>query len=707
MGKLNDKIASLKAFFKGWLTDVRTFCKQYNIPLLLIHLAMSAGLIIISESLYRRSIFKTLSWFLGHPVLMLMNFAVVLMIIATGHLLFRRAFITTSAVLVVGLLLSAINAGKYALRNVPLTPDDALLVKEVWALRSEIINRQVVIYMAVGVVFILFIMWCTYKAYSRISNAYAVQINMTLLVMCVLLLGIGQTMFNNTLSLEKTGFFYSLTNMTRGGKEIPETVQTQSYTQLYDDILAYDEKEVEPSNEAKIKPNVIIIMSEAFWDIHKMGVTFSENPVPYFENLRKESAYGELYVPVMGGGTVNTEFEVLTGMTLKNYSNDWYMVYPNEIKAPYPSLASIFRNQGYTSVGLHPYMSWYYNRYEAYKHFGFNTFKSLEFMGDTDKFGSFTKDQVTFDEILSLIKDTASPLFNYTVTMQNHGPYGDARFSNDERTLSLQTPMSDEATYLVNNYAQGLYYSDKALENFIEALREIEEPTMVIFFGDHLPMLGEDFLAYRESGYIGDEDASEVYENLDMMTVPFIAWRNDREEVQAYPVMNASFLTTKILEWADADIPNYLKAVEMISERMPIMTHGYAIDSEDNKVDVDNYAYQLSMAEYLEIKTQLLDVDGLLNTDKWLVYDNSVYNTGLQSMTISETRKSSDGTGIEGGAFVPEMTVLVNDESVSFNFVDSNEVTITQVLEHEDTVQVIVSDPKGDVVTASNIYKMP
>jgi len=707
MGKLSERTIALKRIFKRLVKAFDVYSKQVNIPLLCTHLAMGFGLVVISESMYRRSIIKTLSWIVFHPLFMLMNLAIVIAVIAIGHLIVKRAYKVSALAVVAGLVLSAINAGKYALRSVPLTPDDALLIKEVWALKGEIINKQIILYMIVGVLLIGVVVYGIYKAYDHIRTDRRGLTNGCLLVVSILLLAMGQSFFSSNISLEKTGFFYSLSNMTRRGNNIPEDIQIQARTQVHDDIMAYGQKTSENPVASDVKPNVIVIMSEAFWDINKMGIEFTENPVPYFEKLREESIYGELYVPVVGGGTVNTEFEVMTGMTLKNYCNDWYMVYPNEIKTPYPSLASIFRNQGYESIGLHPYMSWYYNRYEVYKHFGFDTFKSLEFMGDTEKFGGFTKDQVTFDEILSLIKTTDKPLFNYTVTIQNHGPFGDVRFANDERTLSLKTPMSDSATYLINNYIQGLYYSDKAFENFIETLRTLDEPTIVVFFGDHLPMLGEDFLAYRECGYIGNEEASEVYENLDMMTVPYLVWRNDQQLCLKTPTMNASFLTPKILEWANVAVPDYLKAVAMMSERTPIMTHRYVIDAENQKNDFENYAYLLSRAEYEQIKKHLLDSDGLFDTDKWLITDNVDYNAALQSMTISETETSSEGTAIKGGAFVPEVTVLVNDTPVTCDYVDSKEIVIEEALDSKDTVQVIVSGPQGKLLTSSNIYKIP
>jgi hypothetical protein len=375
------------------------------------------------------------------------------------------------------------------------------------------------------------------------------------------------------------------------------------------------------------------------------------------------------------------------------------MVYPNEIKSTYPSLASIYRNQGYTSVALHPYLSWYYNRYEVYQHFGFDTFESIEFLNETEKYGSFTKDAETFDEILRLIDETEAPLFNYTVTIQNHGPYGDDRFDTSPRTVSMTTDLGDEANYYVNNYIQGLYYSDQALETFIEALRTCGEPTMVVFFGDHLPMLGNDYLAYRQSGYIQDQTDGEIQADLKMMSVPFIAWKNYDQTSREIPVMNASFLTSKILAWSGAALPDYLKAVSEMSKRTPIIMRGYALDSEGNYIDRDSYGYLLSRGEY-----QLLS-ESLPRETAWMVADNSTYNQTLNNITISNAMASDDGMLIEGSSFTPDMVLLVNQVETDYDYVSEGELVADIAAVGSVELQLIENSQQGSASEVSNIYR--
>ena len=126
------------------------------------------------------------------------------------------------------------------------------------------------------------------------------------------------------------------------------------------------------------KPNVIFVMSEAFWDPTLLtNVTFSEDPVPTIHRLQKESSTGYLLSPQFGGGTSNVEFEVLTGNSM-SFLPGGSIPYQQYISKPIPSLASYFADQGYKSMGIHSYEGWFWDRNKVYKELGFESFKSSE-----------------------------------------------------------------------------------------------------------------------------------------------------------------------------------------------------------------------------------------------------------------------------------------------------------------------------------------
>ena len=670
---------------------------------LALDLILTVSIVFAIEAMYRRHLSDTIGWLFSHLFLFSLNVATVLAILLLLQTITKNKYLGAILVFDLGLILGGLNAQKYALRNVPITLDDALLLNEVWALRDKLVNSRILVFIGFGLVVLGLVSYGLYRLYKRFSDQTDRVISSASLLLCIGILLIGQQVNDSDLGVDQSGFLYSLSNITRVKPIATPELVLEASDQIQEDIINYVNDEAFTASD--VKPNVIVIMSEAFWDINKMGLKLKENPVPYFESLRNESIYGELYVPVVGGGTANTEFEVMTGMTVKNFSNDWFMAYPNEMKMPFPSLASIYRTQGYKSIALHPYMSWYYNRYDVYKNFGFDDFISLEYLGETDKFGSYTKDEFTFNKLLDLIETTEEPLFNYTVTMQNHGPYGDARFTDSERTLPLVDSLSPDANYFINNYIQGINYSDQALEMFIENLRNIDEPTMVVLFGDHLPMLGNDYLAYRDSGYIGDETSEALQEDLRIMSVPFIAWRNYSDESIKMSVMNASYLTPKIIEWSGAEIPDYLKAVSMLSDRLPVLMRTYALDINGDKILKDSEQYQKNRAIYAQIYQDLKVGNTTLNEAEWTIAENVSYNKDISDMVISSVEVDQNQMLLRGSDFKEDMILLINHEAHDYNFISEDEVAVDAKLETEAELQFVIKDTAGETTSVSNIYK--
>ena len=356
---------------------------------------------------------------------------------------------------------------------------------------------------------------------------------------------------------------------------------------------------MEEVSDPVFKPNVIVIMSEAFWDVNKLGVSFSKNPIPFFDRLRKESIHGDLFVPVFGGGTANSEFEVLTGMTLKNYPSDWYVVYRDALDLPTPSLASIFSELGYETLALHPYYPWYYRRNEVYPLLGFNHFISIEDILEPPMVGPFVSDGYVTDQLIEMIESNDKPIFNFTVTMQNHGPYNDNRFQDDpNRSIEVLDSLSDDVKQMIETYAQGLYYSDAELKRLVTYLRHSKEPTVLMFFGDHLPMLGDDYLAYRETGYLSDQTADVLKDDPVVMSVPYVLWANYPFEPEAKPLMNASFITPQILHMAKVPLPAYLGAVELLSNEAPLIQRTGYFDEFGVFHNADSENYQRIRAFY-------------------------------------------------------------------------------------------------------------
>lgn len=269
-------------------------------------------------------------------------------------------------------------------------------------------------------------------------------------------------------------------------------------------------------------PNVVVVLSESFVNGDWLGqyVHLTRELTPFFDELCAGCLSGNLYVPKLGGGTSETEFEVLTGVRSAYGVNPYAMGLP-----PMNSLASILRAQGYEASALHWYYGVYYNRYNNLRMLGFDSFRTLDTVERAfEHVGLYVSDREHYDAILRQMADTPGRDFVFCLTMQNHGGYA---YDDFRLSLGADTPftdeLSEETARIVANYCYLLGQSDAALRDFIAALEALDEPVVLAFFGDHIPPLG-----------------AEVYEELGVETsgllghlTPYFIWSNQGNEPQA------------------------------------------------------------------------------------------------------------------------------------------------------------------------------
>jgi phosphoglycerol transferase MdoB-like AlkP superfamily enzyme len=299
----------------------------------------------------------------------------------------------------------------------------------------------------------------------------------------------------------------------------------------------------------KDKPNVIIIMSEAFWDPTVMkNVQFNKDPLPHFHQLSNQFSSGTVYTPVYGGSTSNTEFEVLTGMT-NQFLPAGSIPYRSFIKKPLPALPNILRSQGYETTAIHIYHNWFYDRNNVYRLLGFNRFISLEFFPKPVKDMMYYRDNEVTDEILKQIKANDKPNFIFAVTMQNHGPYRtDAKkFYATMKARAKGKALSPSAKNILEFYADNLVEIDKELKKLVSGLEKSKEKSIVVYFGDHLPLLGENYQVYQEANYFHDDQSYQDY--LKMYQTPLLIWNNYGEKQEEIH-LSSSFIGPYILDMA-------------------------------------------------------------------------------------------------------------------------------------------------------------
>ena len=339
------------------------------------------------------------------------------------------------------------------------------------------------------------------------------------------------------------------------------------------------------------QPNIIVVMSESYCDFENIRpINPSEPVMPYFDELRASdrTLSGNLLIPVFGGGSCNTEFEYLTGGSMI-FFRDSSIPYLLHFRKPVHGLPDLLSQQGYRSVAIHPYLRSFWNRQSVYPAMGFDDFISLEDFPESDPLPNFVSDQVNFEQIVGQLesKDPHERLFIFSVTMQNHFPYYSTDENHSKLNYHIKLPEFADAES-VELYLSMIRESDDALRYLVAYLEQMDEPTMLVFFGDHLPGNNYWFNSFYEALFgktIADLDLEETRK---MYETPYLIWANyGLPETEVISLMSPNFLALLTLDLAGIERSPYFdyiasinETIEAVSTSMLVMKNGRSYDRD-------------------------------------------------------------------------------------------------------------------------------
>ncbi|MEO8011499.1 MAG: LTA synthase family protein, partial [Dokdonella sp.] len=171
-----------------------------------------------------------------------------------------------------------------------------------------------------------------------------------------------------------------------------------------------------------VLPDIIVVQSESFFDTARMNGVSSALAIPNFHRLAARGWAGEMRVPTYAGGTIRTEFEVLSGVPLAAFPGVEYP-YFELIDAPMPGLMSVLVEQGYTTTVLHPNDAGFWNRRDALARLGAQRFLALPEFANAPKSGLFIADSALTDRVLVELAEDGPPQFLFAISIEAHGPY--------------------------------------------------------------------------------------------------------------------------------------------------------------------------------------------------------------------------------------------------------------------------------------------
>lgn len=594
---------------------------------------------IVIELLYRQSLSAFWAYLSARPVAFLVNVLILTLCLSLCMFAKRKWF---WAVLIGAVWAGLGIANMYVLsyRVSPLSAIDFAILQLDWSFIGIYMSVPVFILLVIAVLLLIVGLALLYRR----SPKSPVQPRRSIVTICILLLsvallpelplaaGFAGNAYTDVITLtERYGFVYTFSrSLIDVGIDRPEDYSARRIHAIAEDVLRTETKTPE------VTPNIIFLQLESFFDVnHLEGVTFSEDPVPYFRALKENSPSGFFTAPSVGAGTANTEFEVMTQMNVHDFGTGEYPYKTILQDTTCESIAYNLKELGLSTHVLHNNTATFYDRDKVFSKLGFDSFTSIEYMNDVEynEIG-WAKDSILTGEILDLLGSTASRDLIYTISVQPHGAYPTDSESDGIRVLS---GIEDEALRSeMEYYATQLQEVDDFLRALTAALEALDEPTVLVVYGDHMPSL-----EIEESAL----DSGNLY------TTEYAVWAN-------FP-----------LEAEDKDV----KAYQLASHVLEMLGINNGTLTKFHQMNAWSGAYET------ELRTLQYD---MLYGDR-VVYggENPFEETdmrfGTRDVVLHRAAVRGDTLTAYGENFTPYSAIYIDGTRYETTFVSENKITCT------------------------------
>lgn len=373
-----------------------------------------------------------------------------------------------------------------------------------------------------------------------------------------------------------------------------------------DNVFADDEENTNDSKNRgedannKDLPNIIVIMDEAFSDLAVVGdLETNEDYMPFMHKMQQGADHtitGYAQVSVCGGNTANSEFEFLTGNTM-SFLPSGSIPYQQYITKDTPSLASYLASLGYETYAQHPYYASGWNREKVYPLLGFEHLNFIDDYANKTYVRKYVSDDADMQHIIDTYenKEDGKPAFIFNVTMQNHGGYTDA-FSD----LSEDVHATNYNSEVLDRYLSLIRLTDQSLEKLVDYFSNVDEKTVIVFFGDHQPsdtvaaQVQDSMLLPGES--VPDEQLRKRY------LVPYLVWANYDIDGATQQNTSLNYLSAEVLKAAGVPTDAYQNFLLDLQKSYPVMSAAGRTDASDADENMLNTYKKLQYYNLFETK---------------------------------------------------------------------------------------------------------
>ncbi len=613
--KLRDKISRLN--------ERRNLNSEtYKATNLILTLMFPIFIVLIAEINQCKYPSKLVMFIVEKPTIFMFDIFISSIIFYTLYLLFRKGF---WAVLVQGIVyffLSTAELFKYGTNGNHLILTDMKLFRSAKSLTSFAyikITPMLVTYALLLIVYIGACFWFNPKLKNSFKKRFIPII--VSFCSCVLVIGVPSvsnmvyavfdvdtTKSDNAFLVNEkfknnnfiAFFLQTFTENISNKLEQPQDYTEDTVDEILEDDTSSDSTSVQDnidtiltsSENNGIKPNVIQIMSESFADFRVFDeLNLNTDAYDKIDNIASQGYKGTAIVPTYASFTVKTEFELLFGLPVKSL-NDPNMPQRMLLTREQPTMVQYYHHYGYQTAYVHPFLSSFYSRSRIYSQFGFDTMIFQDdFTVPIEYLNDYITDDTVFRQIETLIEDTNEPLYVHTTTMQNHQPYTNGENPDDE----------------ITNYLNNVRITGDALQSFIDYLSSIDEPTVVVFIGDHFPSMRGENNVYDLMG-VTSENCQVMFEQN------YIIWSN--YDLDYSSMTNEKFSTFYmpyvIWDLIDAPKDSFIQSMLDKMKTLPIYSTSYDTTlPNDEDLDIltydrilgDNVSGQ-NLVEYAQYETE-------------------------------------------------------------------------------------------------------
>ena len=570
------------------------------------------------------------------------------------------------------LTISCVSKYLYKVRGVPFTFSDIYSIGEA----LEIAGNYVTLPMVVGVlIFLILIISITIILFKQEKNNKRIRSLSNVLLMIILMItfpiitkyqydkgNMSYIRWDITASYKKNGYVFStIESAVKYIRVKPKGYSKKAIEEIRDKV---DEKEKEDNRKIiGNKPNIIFIQLEAFMDPTKIKeAKFSEDPIPNFRKICDENKGYMANVPTTGGGTVRTEYEVMTGNNI-DYLTPGEIPYNTILKGKYyNSIATTLKSQGYGAHAIHNFQGNFYTRNNAYEKLGFDTFTSIEYMNGYEKNErGWVKDKILTKYIKKALNSTEGSDLVYTIAVQGHSSYPKDSLKLYDFPIKVSGKLSDVDKNQLYYYVNQLKETDEFIGDVMDMVDNSKEYTLVVFYSDHMPALN---LFQNDKFYLDAYEAPfAFYSNFEMNNFDF-------DKIEAYNISSLA------LELAGVEYGPMEKFRVYLSD------------------DKDYESYEA-----------LLEYDMLFGKNYYLKNDEkpekSTMKMGLNDITVTSLEYEKDYIIIQGSNFTENSAVYIDNKKVDTIFINDKTLKI-KMIKTGDTLQVKQLGRNDGLLSKSN-----